>query len=93
MGIGDKVSHKAEELGGKAKETVGKMTGNEDLEAAGRQDQAEADVHQAGDKIGDAKDDAAQGLRDAKDEVSSAAHDAKDSVGDAAHHLKPGSDS
>ena len=93
MGIGDKIGHKAEELGGKAKEAVGKMTGNEDLEASGRQDQAEADVHQAGDKLADAKDDAAQGLRDAKDEVSGAAHDAKENVSDAAHHLKPGSDS
>jgi uncharacterized protein YjbJ (UPF0337 family) len=90
MGIADKISHKAEELSGKAKETVGRMTGNEDLEAQGRADQAEADVQQAGDKMRDAKDDASEGLQDAKDDLSSAARDAKERVSEAADHLKPG---
>ncbi len=31
MGIGDKASNKGEDLGGKAKEATGKVTGDQDL--------------------------------------------------------------
>ncbi len=92
MGIADKISHKAEELSGTAKEAVGRLTGNEDLQAQGRKDQAKADVQQAGDKLSDAKDEASAGLSEAKDDLSSAAQDAKDRVSDAADQLKPGND-
>jgi uncharacterized protein YjbJ (UPF0337 family) len=57
MAMGDKVKHAAEEASGKVKETVGKATGNEDLEARGQGQQAAADVKQAADKVGDAVKD------------------------------------
>jgi uncharacterized protein YjbJ (UPF0337 family) len=54
MGVGDKAEHKAEEVGGHIKEGVGKLTGDEDLERQGRDDQAKANVKQAADNVGDA---------------------------------------
>ncbi len=54
MTMGDKIAHAGEDLAGKAKEAVGKVTGNEDLEARGEAQQAAANVKQAGDKVGDA---------------------------------------
>jgi len=54
MGIGDKISNKAEDLGGQAKETVGKATGDRDTEAEGKADQAKASVKDVGEKIKDA---------------------------------------
>ena len=36
MGLGDKISNKAEELAGKAKEAAGDVTDNERLEAEGK---------------------------------------------------------
>ena len=57
MTMGDKIKHAAEEAVGKVKETTGKVTDNEDLEARGRAEQAEADVKQAGDKTKDAARD------------------------------------
>jgi uncharacterized protein YjbJ (UPF0337 family) len=58
MAMGDKIKHAAEEAGGKVKETAGKATGNQDLEAEGHGDQAAANVKQAGDKAKDAVGDA-----------------------------------
>ena len=43
MGLGDKISNKAEELAGKAKEAAGDVTDNERLEAEGEADQLGAD--------------------------------------------------
>ena len=57
MSIGDKIKHAGQEAVGKVKETAGKVTGNEDLEARGQGDQASANVKQAGDKVGDAAKD------------------------------------
>lgn len=57
MTIGDKIKHAGEEAVGKVKETTGKLTGNENLEARGQAEQAEADVKQAGDKAKDAARD------------------------------------
>ena len=54
MGINDKISNTAEDVKGKAKEATGKMTDNERLEAEGRNDQASANLKQAGEKIKDA---------------------------------------
>ena len=53
MGIVDKAKNKAEELGGHGKEHVGRATGNEDLEAEGKGDQAKGDLKQAGEKVKD----------------------------------------
>ena len=57
MSIGDKIKHAGEEAVGKVKETAGKLTGNEDLEARGQAEQAKADTKQAGDKVADAAKD------------------------------------
>ena len=57
MSMGDKTKHAADEAAGKVKETTGKVTGNEDLEAKGHAQQAEADVKQAGDNAKDAAKD------------------------------------
>ena len=43
-----------ENMTGKAKEAVGKMTDDERLEAEGETDQAKADMKQAGEKVKDA---------------------------------------
>jgi uncharacterized protein YjbJ (UPF0337 family) len=57
MSMGDKIKHAAEETVGKVKETTGKVTGNESLEAKGQAEQAQADVKQTGDKAKDAAKD------------------------------------
>ncbi|WP_261167101.1 CsbD family protein [Microbacterium sp. Marseille-Q6965] len=54
MGIGDDMKHKAEELGGKAKEGTGKATDNESLEAEGQGDQVKAKAKKLGDDVKDA---------------------------------------
>jgi uncharacterized protein YjbJ (UPF0337 family) len=57
MGLGDKISNKAEELKGKVKETVGRATGNQELEAEGQIDQGRAEVKKVGENIKDAAKD------------------------------------
>ena len=42
MGIKDKISNAADEVAGKAKKTVGKVTGDRDLEAQGAVDETVA---------------------------------------------------
>jgi uncharacterized protein YjbJ (UPF0337 family) len=54
MGLEDKAKNKTDELKGRAKEKAGQATGDENLEAEGRADQAVADVKQAGEKVKDA---------------------------------------
>jgi uncharacterized protein YjbJ (UPF0337 family) len=54
LGLDDKIDNKMEDLGGKAKEGVGRATGDEDLQAQGEGDQAKSDLKQAGEKIKDA---------------------------------------
>ena len=49
----DKIKNKAEELGGQAKEPTGRATGDEQLEAEGKGDQAAGNLKQAGEKIKD----------------------------------------
>jgi uncharacterized protein YjbJ (UPF0337 family) len=49
-----KVDHKLEELGGKAKEAVGRATDDEELEAQGERDQTKSNLKQAGEKVKDA---------------------------------------
>jgi uncharacterized protein YjbJ (UPF0337 family) len=53
MGTDDKIGNKAEELKGKAKEGVGKATGDQELENQGKGDQAKSNLKQAGEKIKD----------------------------------------
>lgn len=54
MGIGDKISNAAEEGVAKVKEGVGGATNNERLQAQGQNDQAKANVKQAGEDVKDA---------------------------------------
>ena len=54
MGADDKLSNKADELKGRAKEAVGDATDNEQWQAEGRAERAKADIKQAGEKVKDA---------------------------------------
>ncbi|MEU4477207.1 CsbD family protein [Micromonospora sp. NPDC023966] len=54
MGIDDKIDNATENTAGKVKEGVGRATDDERLEAEGRNDQAAANIKQAGEKIKDA---------------------------------------
>lgn len=54
MGLDDKMDNKKDSLGGKAKETVGKATDDEELEAQGKGDQSKADLKQGVEKVKDA---------------------------------------
>ncbi len=53
MSATDKFNNKADELKGKAKETAGGATGDEDLKAEGQTDQAKGNLKQAGEKVKD----------------------------------------
>ena len=54
MGADDKLSNKADELKGRAKEAVGDATDNEQWQAEGRAERVKADIKQAGEKVKDA---------------------------------------
>ncbi len=54
MGAGDKASNKIDDLSGKAKEGLGKVTGDKDTENEGKVDQAKSSLKDAGEKIKDA---------------------------------------
>ena len=54
MGADDKSSNKGQELKGSAKETWGKATGNESMEAEGKGDKSKANLKQAGENVKDA---------------------------------------
>jgi uncharacterized protein YjbJ (UPF0337 family) len=56
----DQVEGAAKDMGGKAKEAVGKMTDNERLEAEGHMDQAEGKVQKG---VGDLKEGARDALK------------------------------
>ncbi|MFL6250861.1 MAG: CsbD family protein [Actinomycetes bacterium] len=58
MATDDKLRNKGEDLKGKAKETVGRATDDEELEAQGRTDQAKSSLKDAGEKVKDAIKDA-----------------------------------
>lgn len=54
MGADDKASNKMDDLGGKAKEGFGKVTGDKDTENEGKIDQAKSSLKDAGEKVKDA---------------------------------------
>jgi uncharacterized protein YjbJ (UPF0337 family) len=58
MGTDDKLRNKGEDLKGKAKETIGRATDDEELEAQGQADQAKSNLKDAGEKVKDAIKDA-----------------------------------
>jgi uncharacterized protein YjbJ (UPF0337 family) len=53
MGLGDKISNAAEDLGGKAKEATGNATDNDRLRAEGQADQVKADAKKVGESVKD----------------------------------------
>ena len=54
MSATDKLKNAVEDLEGKAKEAIGKVTGDKDAEAEGRKDQAKSDLKNAGENVKDA---------------------------------------
>lgn len=62
MGLGDKISNKAEDLGGKTKEGAGDATGDEELKAEGKGDQASSSMKDAGEHVKDAAKDVKDGF-------------------------------
>jgi uncharacterized protein YjbJ (UPF0337 family) len=54
MGAGDKISNKIDDAGGKAKEALGKASGDKSTENEGKVDQAKSSLKDAGEKIKDA---------------------------------------
>ncbi|GAA0509542.1 CsbD family protein [Saccharopolyspora subtropica] len=64
MGVFDKAKQRAEQLAGKAKEAVGRATGDEDLENAGKRDELEGKAKEAGQ---DVKDRAAGAVEDTRE--------------------------
>jgi uncharacterized protein YjbJ (UPF0337 family) len=55
MGTKDKASNKAQDLKGRAKETAGSATGNEDLRRKGKADQTKAALKDSGERVKDAE--------------------------------------
>lgn len=53
MGYDDKASNKVDDLAGKAKEGLGKVTGDDKLESEGKTDQGKADVKEQARKLKD----------------------------------------
>jgi uncharacterized protein YjbJ (UPF0337 family) len=54
MGAGDKFRNKVDDLGGKAKEAVGKALDDKSTKNEGKLDQAKASLKDAGEKVKDA---------------------------------------
>jgi uncharacterized protein YjbJ (UPF0337 family) len=53
VGAEDKASNKIDDLGGKAKEGLGKLTGDKSTENEGKVDQAKSSLKDAGEKVKD----------------------------------------
>jgi uncharacterized protein YjbJ (UPF0337 family) len=54
MSGNDKLSNKIDDLGGKAKEAVGDVTGDDSTRNEGKSDQAKSNLKDAGEKVKDA---------------------------------------
>lgn len=54
MSGADKMKNKIEDVGGRAKEAIGKATGDADTRNEGRADQAKSSLKDAGEKVKDA---------------------------------------
>jgi uncharacterized protein YjbJ (UPF0337 family) len=54
MATENKAANKVTELKGRAKKGLGKATGNEEMEAEGKTDEAKGNIKQAGEKVKDA---------------------------------------
>ena len=65
MGLGDKMRNKADQASGKAKETVGKITGDKRLEGEGRLQHGKATLAEDAEKLKEGVKDAAEHVKDA----------------------------
>ena len=54
MGFEDKTKNKIDEIGGKAKEAIGKITGDVSAENEGKADQVKSNLKDAAEKVKDA---------------------------------------
>jgi uncharacterized protein YjbJ (UPF0337 family) len=54
MSAVDKAKNAVDDVAGKAKEAVGRVSGDRSTESEGRKDQAKADMKDAGEKVKDA---------------------------------------
>lgn len=77
MGLGDTIKNKAEELAGDAKEAIGKLTGNEKLEAEGKVDQASGNVKEFGNKATEKTDDLSNKVEGYKEAIADKLSDEK----------------
>lgn len=80
------ISKGAGELAGRAKQSVGDLTGNEDLQAEGQIQEVKAKVKQAASDVSDRAEDLAESAEDKVAEVADRAselgHKAADTAGD-----------
>lgn len=58
MGLDDKAKATAKDLEGKAQETAGKVTGNNEAQVKGKAKQVEAEARKTGEKVKDGVKDA-----------------------------------
>lgn len=65
MSLSDKISNKAEDLGGKAKEAAGNVTGDDKLRGEGKADQFEAGVKDAVENVKEAVEDTVDKVKNA----------------------------
>ena len=54
MGAHEKLTNRIDDIAGKAKEAVGKTTGDDDTRVEGKLDQAKSSLKDAGEKVKDA---------------------------------------
>lgn len=73
MGLDDKIKNTAEDLGGKAKESAGKVSGDKNVEAEGKVDQVGAEikdkVSEFTDKAKDVAEEAGANLKAAAEKI------------------------
>jgi uncharacterized protein YjbJ (UPF0337 family) len=70
MSTGDKLRHKAEEAKGRAKEALGDLKDDPQMQAEGRGERIAAEAKQVGDRAKDAARDAADDVKDAVERKS-----------------------
>lgn len=64
MGLADDAKNKAEELKGRGKEAAGSATGNDDLKAEGKGDQASANLKEKAADVADSVKDKVDDIKD-----------------------------
>jgi uncharacterized protein YjbJ (UPF0337 family) len=72
MGEVERNANRAEDLRGRAKESVGEFVGDRDLAREGRADQARAAVKEVGESLKEAAEDVGEKLKDAAHAVKHA---------------------